>query len=414
MSEFCLVRQPLFGASGALVGYDIRFRDANDGQHAFVQSYLSGTFDLVRAKLPAFVHCSRAQLLDDAFQIADPTAAILVLPRSIEVDAPVVSAIMRYREQKGGIALGGLTMEPAPVEALYEYVDWVRIDARAGGAEALRAVHARVVETAGAKRPRIVADHVADAKLYEQARALKLDAFQGEFFSRPEPLPATEFPQSTVAAMRLMGLARDPKVNDRQLEDVISADPVLMFQLLRLVNSAAVGLRGVSSIGQALRMVGRNAFLRWLSVAVAASRKSSTGMDKELVRQAVERGRMLEQLAGGEREAGTLFLVGMFSLLDAVFRMSLTDILERVVLSDEASQALLDRTGPYANALAFAESYELGLFEHSAELIADMGLDPSRVGEFYAAAIEWTGEALGSVLDSQAATPARAAVGGHR
>jgi EAL and modified HD-GYP domain-containing signal transduction protein len=123
---------------------------------------------------------------------------------------------------------------------------------------------------------------------------------------------------------------------------------------------------------------------------------------------------MLEQLAGGEREAGTLFLVGMFSLLDAVFRMSLADILERVALSDEASQALLDRTGPYASALAFAEAYELGLFEHSAELIAEMGLDPARVGEFYASAIEWTGEALGSVLDSQTAAPARAAVGGRR
>ena len=89
-------------------------------------------------------------------------------------------------------------------------------------------------------------------------------------------------PQNTVAAMRLMGLARDPNVNDRTLEDVLATDPVLMFQLLRLVNSAAVGMRGVSSIGQALRMIGRTAFERWLAVAVAASRKSTTGVDQEL------------------------------------------------------------------------------------------------------------------------------------
>ena len=113
-----------------------------------------------------------------------------------------------------------------------------------------------------------------------------------------------------------MGLARDPNVNDRKLEDVLATDPVLMFQLLRLVNSAAVGMRGVSSIGQALRLIGRNAFQRWLAVAVAASRKSATGVDQELVRQAVERGRLLEQLGGGPRDAGTLFLVGLFSLLD--------------------------------------------------------------------------------------------------
>ena len=81
--------------------------------------------------------------------------------------------------------------------------------------------------------------------------------------------------------------------------------------------------------------------------------KSTSGVDQELVRQAVERGRFLEQLGGGPRDPGTLFLVGLFSLLDAVFRMSLSEILERVVLSEEANAALLDRTGPYADALSF-------------------------------------------------------------
>jgi EAL and modified HD-GYP domain-containing signal transduction protein len=162
-------------------------------------------------------------------------------------------------------------------------------------------------------------------------------------------------------------------------------------------------MRGVSSIGQALRLIGRTAFLRWLAVAIAAARRSSNGVDQELVRQAVERGRLLEQLAGGPRDGGTLFLVGLFSLLDAVFRMPLPEILSRVVLSDEANEALLDRSGPYADAINFAESYELGLFENAAEIATEMGLDPAKVGDFYTNAISWTAEALGAVLE----TPAR-------
>jgi c-di-GMP phosphodiesterase len=235
------------------------------------------------------------------------------------------------------------------------------------------------------------------------------DGFQGTFFSRPEPLPSAEMPQSTVAAMRLMGLARDPNVSDQQLTDVIAIDPVLTFQLLRLVNSAALGGRGVASIGQALRLIGRGAFLRWLAVAVAAARKSKNGIDQELVRQAVERGRLCEQLVGTGRDAGTLFLVGLFSLLDVVFRMPLAEILERVVLSTEANDALLERTGPYADAITFAESYELGLFENAAGIAREMGVDPAKAGEFYTNAITWTAEALGAVLDSQAAMPVKKA-----
>ena len=197
-------------------------------------------------------------------------------------------------------------------------------------------------------------------------------------------------------------------MHDRTLEAVLETDPVLTFQLLRLVNSAAVGMRGVSSIGQAVRLIGRTAFQRWLAVAVAASRKSQTGVDQELVRQAVERGRLIEQLAGGSRDPGTLFLVGLFSLLDAVFRMSLPEILERVALSDDATAALLDRTGPYADALAFAESYELGMFESAAEVAKEMGVDPAKIGEMYTNALTWTNEALGAISE---APPASASAG---
>jgi EAL and modified HD-GYP domain-containing signal transduction protein len=147
----------------------------------------------------------------------------------------------------------------------------------------------------------------------------------------------------------------------------------------------------------------------WPAVAVAAARKSKNGVDQELVRQAVERGRLCEQLVGSGRDAGTLFLVGLFSLLDAVFRMPLAEILERVVLSAEANEALIDRTGPYADAINCAESYELGLFENASEIAREMGVDPAKVGEFYTNAITWTAEALGAALDSQEAAPVKKA-----
>lgn len=385
------------------MGYEIRYSDSDDGQHALIQSVLSGTFDLVRGPQPAFIACTRAQLVENALHMVDPAAAILLLPRTLEADGDVIDALTRYRDNGGSLALDELNEADAPSEALLSFASWVRVDARVDDP----AVIGRVCDRLLARRPgvKIMAHHIEDLAQYEVALQVGVDAFQGVFFSSPEPVPAADLPQGTVAAMRLMGLARDPNTNDRKLEDVLATDPVLTFQLLRLVNSAAVGMRGVSSIGQAIRLIGRNSFQRWLAVAVAASRKSQTGVDQELVRQAVERGRLIEQLAGGPREAGTLFLVGLFSLLDAVFRMSLPEILERVVLSDDANAALLDRTGPYADALAFAESYELGMFENATLLAQEMGVDPSGIGQMYTNALSWTNEALGSLVEAQ--QPAR-------
>ena len=50
------------------------------------------------------------------------------------------------------------------------------------------------------------------------SRGSSVEVFQGPHFSRPEPLPAAEIPTSTAAALRLMGLARDPSTPERELE----------------------------------------------------------------------------------------------------------------------------------------------------------------------------------------------------
>lgn len=391
MSDFCVVRQPLFTAAGDLLGYEIRFRDTPEGAHAFAQSFLTGEFDNVRADRPAFVPCSRGQFLEQIIQLADPHTTIPVIPPDMGDDPAVVDAIHRFCASGGQIALDELSETPAASDALLPYAHWVRIDVRNDDSASLARIAARV-----RVRPDVllIADHIYDSTQLARAKALGFDAFEGSHFSRPEPVKSGELPSSTVSALRLLGQARDPNVLDRTLEDSISADPVLTFQLLRIVNSASVGARGVTSIGHALRLIGRSALLKWLALAIAASRRSTNDIDALLVQQAVERARLCEQLAGSGRDAGTLFLVGLFSLLDAVFRVPIEDLLSRVALAEEARDALTERTGPYASALEFAESYELGMFESASEVARGMGIDPDIIGDAYAGALTWAEEML--------------------
>jgi EAL and modified HD-GYP domain-containing signal transduction protein len=112
------------------------------------------------------------------------------------------------------------------------------------------------------------------------------------------------------------------------------------------------------------------------------------------VRQAVQRAHFSEGLAtfGAGRDRGTAFLVGLFSLLDAVFRMPLADVLERVNLADEVKNALLERTGPYADALQVIEAYELGLWESAAEGAQSLNIPADKLPEVYAESLRVAGE----------------------
>lgn len=396
MSDFCVVRQPIFTRDGDLLGYEIRFRDTPEGRDAFAKSFLTGEFDNVRADRPAFVPVSREQFLQQIIQLADPLTTIPLIPPDVGAEPDIVDAIQRFCAAGGQVALDEVSETPAPSDALLPFAHWARVDARNDDMASLASIVARVRRDGDVK---LVADHVYDPGQLARARALDFDAFEGSHFSRPEPLEAGELPSSTISALRLLGQARDPNVQDRTLEEAIAADPVLTFQLLRIVNSASVGARGVTSIGHALRLIGRNALLRWLALAIAASRRGTNDIDAHLVQQAVERARLCEQLAGQGREGGTLFLVGLFSLLDAVFRTPIENLVSRVALSDDAKEALIGRTGPYAAALTFAESYELGMFESASEVAHEMGIDPKTIGQIYAGALSWAEEMLAPLAE---------------
>jgi len=82
-----------------------------------------------------------------------------------------------------------------------------------------------------------------------------MNAITAETVIKPTDIPATS--QST---LRVVQACADPKVNVRKLADIVSSDPVLTAELLRIVNSAFYGLaREVTSISHSLAIIGQRA-----------------------------------------------------------------------------------------------------------------------------------------------------------
>ncbi|MBI3504204.1 MAG: HDOD domain-containing protein [Proteobacteria bacterium] len=385
MAEVFLVRQPIFDKTEAAVGYELRFRDPGDGSDAFARSFLSGAFEVLRGGLPAWVPMNRAGLDNDVYALPDPSSLVLLIPPDFPTDPAVLSRIEALSKVGVTFVLDEFerpTLASSAALAFLPYVKFVRIDLRGTTADEA----APLVAALKKQGKRVVADEVFDARVHTSCLAAGFDLMQGPHFARPEPLPSAELPTSSVAALRVMALARDPDVSEREIEKVISSDPGITFQLLRVVNSASVGGRGISSISHALRLAGRNNLVRWLALASYASRAGKSGVDDELARQAVRRAYLAEALSKSVRalDHGTAFLVGLFSLLDAVFRIPLHEVLERINLSDDVKGALLDREGPYAGTLQAIEAYELGLWESAAEHLGALGVSADRFPELYA------------------------------
>ncbi|MEP6690938.1 MAG: HDOD domain-containing protein [Gemmatimonadaceae bacterium] len=200
-----------------------------------------------------------------------------------------------------------------------------------------------------------------------------------------------------------MNLLQDINANDRKIVETFQTDVALSYKLLRIVNSASFGGRGIESIQHAMLLVGRQALHRWLSLLLVSSLAIRTGMDQELALAAIRRARMCELLdesSGQRASAGQLFLVGLFSVLDALLKIPMEEIIGRLDLADDVRSALLGRTGALAPALELCEAYEAGSWESVTRIAEGMRVDAQQVPTIYLDSLGWASERLKAANDS--------------
>jgi EAL and modified HD-GYP domain-containing signal transduction protein len=262
--------------------------------------------------------------------------------------------------------------------------DFIKVDARSLAPGALEAVVAACPDST------VIVTHVESREVFERCRHAGAQGFQGYFLSRPhvvdEGTVATGRSRSAELLIAAMG-------DLKALHRIIRLDPVLTYRLLRVANSAYYRRGGLTGeVQRALELLGEDGVRKWLSMVALAMVK---GKPSVLLDAALIRGRTCELVArrGLRKPSESFFLIGMFSLLDALMDRPLKELLEGLAGSEALQEALLDRHGVGAEILETVLAQELGDFEH-AQL---PGMDRGSVQEAYLDAIVWVRE-MGGLL----------------
>jgi EAL and modified HD-GYP domain-containing signal transduction protein len=349
----------------------------------------------------AFVNLTRDFLLGRLYELFEPATVMIELLETVEPDEEVVRACERLVSQGYSLALDDFVNRPG-YEPLLKLASVVKIDV-------LDKSEAELRRTADELRPygvRLLAERVETSEVRDTCRRLGYTLFQGYFYSRPQVVSHRELGVEHSTLVRLMNMLDDPAATDASIEQAFKSDPSLSYKLLRIANSAAFAGREVSSIGFALRMVGRKPLHRWLTLLFVSTMAARSGISRELVLAALARARLAEII--GERSAqarglrasmvptGPLFLTGLFSLLDVLLRMPMDGVLSRMAISPDVKAALLTRSGPYAATLALIEAQERGDWDAVTDAAAAVGVAPPAVSTGYTEALGWARERLAS------------------
>jgi len=239
--------------------------------------------------------------------------------------------------------------------------------------------------TLGPYKARPGAGNLTSDTAFKAARDAGCVRFQGNFLEESSQWEGEKIPQGMISPMAVLARMQNEDVTVQEVEKAVRSDAMLGYRLLRWVNSAYYGLGiEVESIEHAIVYLGVEQLRRWMSLMTMSRLRAASA---ELLTMAAIRGRMAELLAPRLRlDAGKAFTVGLFSLLDAITRVPMEQVVEALPLGPDIRKALLGRGGPYNELLQTIRDYENGRWARVQA--SPIGIDT--LGETYLRAVEWT------------------------
>jgi EAL and modified HD-GYP domain-containing signal transduction protein len=369
--DFYLGRQPVLDRNQALYGYELLFRsaqaaDAADG----ADSGLSATaaviahvaqLGLARAigEATCFLNVDAQALASDIFAFLPRERTVLEIVASVEPDDAVLARMRTLAGHGFRFALDGIAGDSKRLQRLLPLVGFVKLDLSKAPLPTLP----NLVRSLHAMEKTVIAERVELRATYQAALDLDIDYFQGFHFARPSVLGGRKLSPSQVAVLDLMNLVTSD-VDNADIERAVKRDVTLALNLLRLVNTPAVGARQrIDSVSQALVLLGRRQLQRWLQIMLYAEPASHGHNQTPLLMLATTRGRLMELLAkrlrpGQRYVADIAFTVGIMSLMDVLFGIPMADIVEQIPVGDEVRQALVGRAGFFGELLKLCENIE--------------------------------------------------------
>ena len=408
MSDIFVARQPIFDANHNVVGYELLYRAdgscttaSGTSASAMSSSVIVGGvlglgLDILTEGQTAFINLSDEMILDGTTELLDPKQVVIEILETVDPTGPMMDACRGLTEKGYRLALDDFVYDEA-LEPLLELADIVKVDVIQSSSE-LECTLERL-------RPfgvKLLAEKVENKEMHDRCVAQGFELFQGFHYFRPETLTKKDLSSNTVAVIRLMNLLQDPGVTDRSIEDAFKTGPGLTYKLLRIVNAASLGGRGVSSIAHALRLLGRDPLYRWLCLLLMTDGSGGGEMRIEMVKAALVRGHFCEAVSELARNplnrdvpaGGAMFLVGLFSDIEMLLGVPVEEILEDINVTKTVRDAILHREGPGGSILAAVEAYTSGDWEGAGIEVSRLGADLPTLSDMYLNSITWASERM--------------------
>lgn len=400
--QFFMARQQIFDRRQIVYGYELLFRSSPENRcvinksnqsyassKTIVDSWLFLGIDKIAGDKRAFINVTRENLVGEHLHLLPKDKVIVEILEDVEPDEATIAACRDLKAAGYLIALDDFKYE-AHLEPLLAIADIVKIDFLTLSQQERLSLRERFL----ARGIKLLAEKIETHEAFKEAYESGYSYFQGYYFSRPMMISGKDMASNSIANLNMLREVNRTELNLELLSQCIKSDISLSYKLLRYINSVSFGCRHeIKSIRQALLLLGDKEVRRWTSLILLAT--IGKNKPEELIVLAALRAKFCELVASDTAiryQAQDLYLLGMFSLLDAILDRPLLTILRDIPIAEEIKIALTGGENQFRDIYDCVLAYERADWERVSMLAAKLNKDESQIPAHYLEAVNWVNE----------------------
>ena len=283
-----------------------------------------------------------------------PELMVFVLSKDIPMEDMFLKRCFELKKAGYKLALSNVALTP-PTAVIYDAADYLMVDAAAPDFfDAFKLVRARY------PHKKIILTNVNDMNRYDSLKMLGGALYEGMFYKHPVTKGAPAISPLKANALRLLRIMNEEDFDLEDVSDIISKDAALSIALLKFINSPAIGIKNkIASIKNAVALLGQKETAKWVMACV--SMYIAEDKPSEVTKLSLTRAKFMENLATAFEmgiHAPSLFLLGLFSLLDVILDKPIQEAIKEISVSDKIKEALTEQKGEFYEVLSLIYAYE--------------------------------------------------------
>ena len=392
-----VARQAIFNRKKQVVAYELLFRDgstnsfpniAEDKATAklIIDNQLNlGTRYLTSGK-KALINIGPDSLRQELATFLPAKDVILELLETIEPSKENYERISRLFHQNYKLALDDFVYKDA-WKPFLKLVRLIKFDIMQSPLSTLGPI---INELKEKKNLKLLAEKIETEEEYEEAKRMGFHFFQGYFFAKPRIIEERDIEFNYTIVMLIYTEVLKPNLNISKISQLFSQDTALAYKLLRLINSGVFPIKSkIESIKQALVYLGYERTKKFVGLIITAH--VAKGKPTELTRMSIVRARFCELIGNQVKpnSGSSCFMVGLFSLLDAILDRPMEKVVDKLPFPEELQNALLGEPNFHFYVLNIVKAYETGSWWKLQKACQYLNISDEYLPDFNASAILW-------------------------